>query len=34
MEMFAADAENTERYEETKRMHQTCEKALQEIIHI
>lgn len=33
-EMFAADPQNAEKFEETKKMHETCEKALSEIIHI
>lgn len=33
-EMFAADPQNTVKFEETKKMHETCEKALSEIIHI
>lgn len=32
--MFAADPQNAEKFEETKKMHETCEKALSEIIHI
>lgn len=32
--MFAADPQNAEKFEETKKMHETCEIALDEIIRI